>query len=172
MKCQEILFALETGGPWSCWQARRHLARCPACTAAVARWRQTRAELAATEPLTDDHRRLWRGAVDSPEALPNRRFRWAVGVALAASVIVGVLLPRNRPDPERPREELVRTVSPVEVYPLPTGFASKQFDSLERKLNALEDEMNRFILVAERRDAEIQLARLVQEHPKWETRKP
>jgi hypothetical protein len=172
MKCQEILFALETGGPWGRWQARRHLARCPACTAAVARWRQTRSELAATEPLADYHRRLWSGAADSPEALPSRRLRWAVGVALAASVIVGVLLVRNRPDPERPREELVRTVSPVEVYALPAEFVSKQFDPLERKLNDLEGEMNRFILVAEKRDAEIQLARLVQEHPKWETRKP
>lgn len=171
MKCEETLFALETGNPWGRWLARRHLARCPACADAVAKWRRTAQELAATEPLTDDHRRLWRGAADSHEALPNRRLHWAVGVAVAASVVVAVLLMGSRPDPERPREELVRTVSPVEVFPLPAEFASKQFDPLERKLNDLEDEMNRFILVAEKREAEIWLARLAQEHPR-EKRKP
>lgn len=176
MKCDEVLPALEMGSFWTRRKARRHLATCPACAAAVAHWQGSKCRLASPEPLTDYHRRLWRTATDrAVEPWRSHRLRWAIGIVVAGILIVGTLLllpSRNHPIPESPREEFVRTMTPVEVYPVPPEYVAKQFAPLEQKLDALEDAMNRFILAAEKRDAELQLARLLQDYPKRENPNP
>lgn len=92
MRCEELLAALETGGPAQRRRARRHVRACPRCAAALAAFEALKHELRTAEPLSADARRVWERASAAAYAAPARRVGRRVWVSAAVAVAACVVL--------------------------------------------------------------------------------
>ncbi|MDB5390051.1 MAG: hypothetical protein JWM11_5697 [Planctomycetaceae bacterium] len=128
MKCDEVWSQLETGSPVGRWRARRHLARCPHCTAEMQAWNNYKDRLQSPEPLTAEQRSAWMQPAEVPESetvvmrsrpvnnhdarLKRGRMLLVTGaVCVAVSCLTIAVWPRGKPveDPQFRAETVTRT---------------------------------------------------------------
>jgi hypothetical protein len=83
--------------------------------------------------------------------------------------------PAQTPKNDNQREMAKQDEAPqttVAIVPLSKGIIDAQFAPLEHKLKALEHEIDKLQADAEKRDAQIQLAKLIQQYSKREASAP
>ena len=113
MKCDDFLSALETGGSYRRWQARRHAARCPQCAAVQKAFDEAMGHWAAAEPLAPRARQAWTHAAEEIILRPGRRKvprRVAAGFGVAACALLFflVMMVRKEASPLQPGADLVQ----------------------------------------------------------------
>jgi len=134
MTCDEVLPACEFGDAARRQAAHRHALDCPTCPAVLHRWQALKADLAATPPLTDRDRALWR---DARQGAPGRRRvprGWLAGAA-AVAVCGAVALVWPRPEPAPP------PAAPAEVLAAVPDRAAQDYEDFGRRLDELDGEL-------------------------------
>ncbi len=180
MKCEEVLARSETGHLFDRWRAHRHAAGCAACAAALRAFEETKRLWAATEPLSSKHQAVWKTAAYQAAAPARVRYKArlaVVGFALAAGLLL--ILFASRP-PQSPKNDNQREVAKevdvprpaASIVPVPKELIAAEFAPLEQKLKALEHEIDALQADAEKRDAQFQLAKLIQQYSKREASAP
>jgi hypothetical protein len=170
MKCDDFLPALETGGFWRRWQARRHATRCSRCAALRTTFDQAIGTWATAEPLAPRARQAWmQAAVESIHRPTRTRIlrRAAAGFAVAACLVLALLIAVTRKDVAPPRPEIqiaeenagqpgeTRELGPITVEPIdPTQGLSRLAADVER----LDAELQTLRRKAERLDCQQQIA--------------
>lgn len=186
MNCRNFLPAVATGGFLRRGIALRHAGRCPACAAALADHGELARRLAKAPPLTDGQRRLWARAPAGGlrvKSLVSRAgpdgFGWRVATSAAGAacaVVVWVVVttrvtpPAERAggDPPRPPAERAegsarKVVSAAVVAVDP----AEQWGRLSAGIDALDADLARLRLKAERADARRQVAVVLERHRRW-----
>ena len=168
MKCDNCLATYTTGGIVNRLRARRHAARCAACTAAIAQIERVREELSHTPKLSAAHRELWLQAAEQcprelrPVSHPSRtarQLRWALAVAAVLVVGAFVLVALRK---ELSPAEDVALKQPADSVPaeLVESQDLPKLQQLERSLDELSLELQQLGRQAELLDARRELDRL------------
>jgi hypothetical protein len=163
-RCEKVVAAMATGGPFRRWRAMRHAARCPHCAAARDKLRQVALALADVPPLTDAQRRLWAAAaVTEFTAEPARA--WWLRPAMAGAFATVILIAAgvwwaSRPWKLRPAPPGIASVPPPTV----NEETLPEVDVLRGDVVALARELDELLRRAElleaRKDVEALMARL------------
>lgn len=170
MRCDEVLAALETGGPMRRRAARRHAARCVPCARAVAGWLALRQGLAEAPPLTDRHEQLWIAAIEPVGESPPRPAWRVAAVALAACALLAagywLLGGRERPRPDGPLPA-PPVANRIEVDPIEVRSVVAALTPLERRLDQVEQELAALSRRAELSDARRETEKLLDTYRHW-----
>jgi hypothetical protein len=163
-RCEEVVSALATGGPFRRFRARRHIARCPRCAEARDELRQIAEALAEVPLLTAAQRRLWVAAAgDVITAEPSRVWwlRPALAGAFAAVVIAAVgVWWAFRPVGHRPGLPPVTRVAPPAAREETVGEVQSLRGSVVALAQELDDLRSRADLLDARKDVDALMARL------------
>ncbi len=173
MNCDDFLRYLETGGPLRRMQARRHASRCPRCAAVHVKWLVVKERLARPDAVSNRARELWKRAARDTLVHPVWRHPWlpvAVGLATAACVLVAVLRPVIR---EKGRRSIpivdggsldAPVVGPTTIIEVDPNL---QLSELASAAERLDDEIRTLQTLAERFDAEHEVAMTLNRYGKW-----
>lgn len=175
MNCDQFLANLETGGLLQRMRARRHIRRCPHCARVYATLTDLKRQLASTEELSPELRRLWEQAATNDEPrtplhASRRRNRIVVAIAAsAACLLIGSWFAIRSP---APKQSLIQTVevparptAPQGVTPAAAGAA--ELKDLSAAVDRLEVELVELRKVAERRDIEGKVAVVLKRFDQW-----
>jgi hypothetical protein len=185
MKCDDFLPALETGGFFRRWIARRHARRCGNCTAALAMLDGVKEALAppsGKSGLPAHLRRRWM-AVAQTEASPAEPspavYRigpgtiWLKRAAALAAIVLLVLVPlliykfHGRATPVVPGPMVMKdriTVFPITLTQVDRAAELAQLDT---EIVQLQTNVRSLIKSAERLEARQRLALVLAQNTKW-----
>ena len=158
MRCDDVLDAVATGGPFRRRLARLHAATCPRCAEALARHDEIVAALREVPPLSDAQRAGALAVMDEAPILgftpvPERARRRipvrAIGLA-AAAVLIGIVLIRLYRPPVVPRPSVPSGMS-LQADPQELQALRGDLDRVDRELADLK---RRIELLPLRRETE------------------
>jgi hypothetical protein len=170
MNCDDFLFALETGGIWGRWAARRHAARCAVCQRAWAKWQLLKAELAAAPPLTGQQRERWQRIAQSGQVQPGPHYaRRGFMLVVAASVLLVLFFwsVRNRHGPPGEPPSKLSASTPIRVLPITPESIAQEVAPLEQALPHMEMELAALSKRAALIDLKRQTEELLEEYQHW-----
>lgn len=160
-RCEDIVAAFATGGPYRRWRARRHALRCPQCASTIRELRLTAELLADFAPLTAAQRQRWVAAAED-ECATAPVWAWWFRPALTAALASVVVGAAGLWWAFRPRHQQQGPPAIVHVEPsVPKHETARDVEDLRRRVVDLAHELDELRERAELLDARKDVADLM-----------